>query len=81
MHIYSGLLAPLAREALYLDPGSGSFLVQLLLAALLGGAFAVKIYWRKIKAFVTGKKIEEAADSPEAETPEPPTEDKPNDQP
>jgi hypothetical protein len=41
---------------LYLDPGSGSFLLQLLLAALLGGAFAIKIYWKKIKVLFTGKK-------------------------
>ena len=41
---------------LYLDPGSGSFLLQLLLAALLGGAFAIKIYWKKIKALFSGKK-------------------------
>ena len=50
------LFAPHLRPSLYLDPGSGSFLIQLLLAALLGGAFAVKIYWKKIMAFVTGKK-------------------------
>ncbi|MEJ5203400.1 MAG: hypothetical protein WHV66_14325 [Anaerolineales bacterium] len=33
----------------YLDPGSGSFILQILLAALLGGAYAVKVYWKKIK--------------------------------
>ena len=52
------LLAPYLRPSLYLDPGSGSFLIQLLLAALLGGAFAIKVYWRKIKALFTGKKEE-----------------------
>jgi hypothetical protein len=36
---------------LYLDPGSGSYIIQILLAALLGGAFAIKMYWRKIKSF------------------------------
>jgi hypothetical protein len=35
----------------YLDPGSGSFLLQILLAALLGSAFAIKMYWKKIKSF------------------------------
>lgn len=35
----------------YLDPGSGSFLLQLLIGVLMGGALAVKIYWRKIVAF------------------------------
>ena len=33
----------------YLDPGSGSYLLQLLLAALLGSAFLIKTYWKKIK--------------------------------
>jgi hypothetical protein len=36
---------------LYLDPGSGSFLLQLLIAAIAGIALAVKIYWRRIAAF------------------------------
>ena len=43
-HILTGSLA-------YLDPGSGSFILQLLIAAILGGAFLVKAYWRKIVSF------------------------------
>jgi hypothetical protein len=35
----------------YLDPGSGSFILQLLIAALFGALFLVKVYWGKIKAF------------------------------
>ena len=35
----------------YLDPGSGSFIIQMLLAGLLGIAVAVRIYWKKIVAF------------------------------
>ncbi len=42
--------AVLGKPALYLDPGSGSFILQVLLAALLGGGFAIKAYWKKIKA-------------------------------
>ena len=42
-------LAPLARNRAYLDPGSGSILLQLVIAAALGAAFAVKVYWKKIK--------------------------------
>jgi hypothetical protein len=45
-----------AAPVLYLDPGSGSFLIQLLLAAVLGIGVAGKIYWAKIKSFFTGKK-------------------------
>lgn len=33
----------------YLDPGSGSYLFQIMLASLVGAAFAVKTYWIKIK--------------------------------
>lgn len=35
----------------YLDPGSGSYLLQLLLAALFGGLFAIRMSWGRIKAF------------------------------
>jgi hypothetical protein len=61
MRIPIEILAPYFREHFYLDPGSGSFLIQLLLATLIGSAFAIKVYWKKIKAFFTGKKSEEAA--------------------
>lgn len=43
---------------LYLDPGSGSFLIQLLMAAALGIGVAVKMYWTKIKSLFRGKKTD-----------------------
>ncbi len=39
----------------YIDPSSGSYFLQILLASLLGALFTLKIYWRKIKAFFSGK--------------------------
>jgi len=42
------LTSPLARQSAYLDPGSGSFLIQLLIAAAAGLAFALRGYWSKI---------------------------------
>ena len=36
----------------YLDPGSGSFLLQLLIAALLGLGIAVRASWSKIKGWL-----------------------------
>ena len=36
----------------YLDPGSGSYILQILIASLLGGLFAVKVFWSKIKALL-----------------------------
>jgi hypothetical protein len=34
---------------LYLDPGSGSFLIQLLIAAIAGIGIAIAASWSKIK--------------------------------
>lgn len=36
--------------AAYLDPSSGSYALQILLAFLLGGIFFVKSSWRKVNA-------------------------------
>ncbi len=43
--------SPLSGGEYYLDPGSGSFLIQLLIAALLGGAFVIRSHWGKILDF------------------------------
>ena len=37
----------------YLDPGTGSYLLQLLVGGFLGGLYAVKIFWGRIKARLT----------------------------
>lgn len=39
----------------YLDPGSGSFIIQILIAAILGLGVAVRVFWSKIKGWF-GKK-------------------------
>ena len=41
---------------LYLDPGSGSFLIQLLIAGLAGAGIAVAISWGRIKRLFTRNK-------------------------
>jgi hypothetical protein len=38
----------------YLDPGSGSYIFQLILAGIVGLMFLIKVYWNKIKALVVG---------------------------
>lgn len=43
----------------YLDPGSGSLLFQLLIGGLLSGLFAIKLYFKKIKAFFTKKNADQ----------------------
>lgn len=35
----------------YLDPGTGSYITQVIVGLLAGGAYAVKVYWRQIIAF------------------------------
>ena len=35
----------------YLDPGTGSYVFQVLVAAFIGGLFTIKIFWQKIKNF------------------------------
>lgn len=51
----------IVEPAAYLDPGTGSMLIQIVLAVLLGAGVAVKIFWRNIKAFFTGKKASDAS--------------------
>ncbi len=41
---------------LYLDPGSSSFIIQAIVAGVLGAGFFIKNFWHSIKAFFTGKK-------------------------
>ena len=45
-----GLLVSTPAYA-YIDPGTGSYLFQLLIASLLGGTVAVRLFWRNIVSF------------------------------
>jgi hypothetical protein len=55
MHIPVNLLF---KPDLYLDPGSGSFVLQMALAVLLGAGVAIRAYWSKIKTLFGGKKAD-----------------------
>jgi len=35
----------------YLDAGSGSYIIQIIIAVSAGGIFVIKIFWRKIFGF------------------------------
>ena len=39
----------------YLDPGSGSYVIQILIASLAAVGFFVKTYWNQIKGFFNKK--------------------------
>lgn len=54
MYIIFGLfflMTPRTADA-YLDPGTGSYIFQIIIAAFVGIAFTFKIYWTKIKTFL-----------------------------
>ena len=40
----------------YIDPGSGSILIQVILASCIGG---IAVFWGKVKALFTRKQPEE----------------------
>jgi hypothetical protein len=45
------LLFPI-RVYSYIDPGTGSYIFQIVIAAFVAVSFAVKVYWHKIKTFL-----------------------------
>ena len=49
----------------YIDPGTGSFVIQGIIAAVVGAGFAVKMYWHRIKSLLTGKPMPEEDDPDE----------------
>ncbi len=38
----------------YVDPGTGSYVLQLLVAGLLGGLLAAKVFWSRTIAYLKG---------------------------
>lgn len=54
----------------YLDPGSGSFLIQLLIAALLGLGVALRASWGRIKGWFGMKSQPRAGDDDDDDEPE-----------
>jgi len=44
------LIAP-CRIYAYLDAGTGSYIIQIIIAIAIGGAFGIKIFWRRIYGF------------------------------
>ena len=37
----------------YIDPGTGSYILQIVIGGVLGAAFALKVYWKKVKFYFT----------------------------
>ncbi len=53
----------------YIDPASGSFLFQVTIGALLGAGLAIKMFWRRISGFLTGRTRRERAQAEAAQVP------------
>lgn len=45
------LLCSVCKAYAYIDPGTGSYIIQVMIGGLLGGAFALKVYWKKVRAY------------------------------
>jgi hypothetical protein len=63
----NALISGFGGKLAYLDPGSGSFLIQLLIAALLGAGIALRASWSKVKKlFGIKSEVDEDAEDEEA---------------
>ena len=51
----------------YLDPGTGSYMLQLLIGVLIGAAFAIRFYWKKIWSFLGNRFSRRRKNEEEAE--------------
>ena len=51
---------------MYLDPGSGSLILQIILAVLLGVGVTVKIYWGKIRSLFRPRQNEDETQQEDA---------------
>lgn len=54
------LLLPTAKAYAYLDPGTGSLIIQLCVGGVLSVGVLLKVFWTRIKSLFTGQA--EAAD-------------------
>jgi hypothetical protein len=49
------LMAALTRPAYaYLDPGTGSIILQVLIGGIAGALIAVRLYWQRVKTVFSG---------------------------
>jgi hypothetical protein len=66
--IVLGCTALAAPSHAYLDPGTGSIILQSILAGIAVAMGILRFYWYRLKAFFSGTTLEsEAADSKDSE--------------
>ncbi len=56
LHSFGAPMFIAVTGPLYLDPGSGSVLLQVLIAAVLGVGIAVRLAWSRIKSWFGPKR-------------------------
>ena len=49
----------------YIDPGTGSYIIQIVIAGALGSLFTIKLFYKKIKRFFRGKETDNGNNSDE----------------
>ncbi len=54
--IFIFVFDPSTEASAYLDPGTGSMVLQLLLGGVAGAVVVVKLYWEKVKDFFIREK-------------------------
>lgn len=57
-------LAPSSAHA-YLDPGTGSMVLQIVLGGVAGALVIVKIYWARVRSFFSRRREDSPADTPD----------------
>lgn len=62
----AALLYPAGEARAYVDPGTGSIILQVLLGGAAGAMVIGRLYWERIKAFFTGPSSDDT-DKPEVE--------------
>lgn len=50
----------------YIDPGTGSIILQAIAAGIIGGLVAVKLFWHRILVFLGLRKRQKADEADEA---------------
>jgi hypothetical protein len=54
MMLFLLIYAAFPRNAYaYLDPGTGSFMLQVIVGFLVGAIFAIKMFWANIRGFLS----------------------------
>lgn len=60
--VLAGMLTCPPDAQAYIDPGTGSFVIQGIIAAVVGAGVAVKLFWGRIRATLTGRQPDQRDD-------------------